>query len=219
MTRYRQIWKQIIQKAAEAEAGTPIDADAVIVEKPPRAELGDLAFPMFPFARILKRSPVEIAALIAGRICGKGTTATAEQADWPRGVAAARAEAQGPYVNVHLDRPSVTAEVSAEIFDSLERYEGGENLAGQRIVIEFSAPNTNKPLHLGHLRNDALGMSIARILACLGADVYKVNLINDRGVHICKSMLAYQRFGDGTYPEHLGQKGDHLVGDFYVRFA
>ena len=219
MTKYKQIWKQLIHKAVEEQAGAPVDTDAVIVEKPPRAEMGDLAFPMFPFARILKRSPVEIAALIAGRISGQGTAPIAEQTDQTNGVAAARVEVQGPYLNVHLDRPSVTAEVIAEISDSLDRYGRGENMAGNRIVIEFSAPNTNKPLHLGHLRNDALGMSIARILASLGADVYKVNLINDRGVHICKSMLAYQRFGRGTDPESLGRKGDHLVGDFYVRFA
>jgi len=218
MTRYKQIWKQIIQRVVEEEAGAPIDAGVVLIENPPRTELGDLAFPMFPYARILKRSPVEIAALIAGRIAGQGTALRAEQAK-QSAAGATRVEVQGPYLNVHLDRPSVTAEVSAEIFDSLDRYGRAEDLAGQRIVVEFSAPNTNKPLHLGHLRNDALGMSIARILASLGADVYKVNLINDRGVHICKSMLAYQRFGEGTTPESLGRKGDHLVGDFYVRFA
>ena len=218
MTEYKQNWKNIIQRAVEEEAGAPIDAGAVIIETPPRAELGDLAFPMFPYARILKRSPAEIAGLIARRITALGAAGPPGQAG--EGAAeAARVEVQGPYLNVHLDRPSVTAEVSAEVLESLEGYGRGDDLAGKRIVVEFSAPNTNKPLHLGHLRNDALGMSIARILACLGADVHKVNLINDRGVHICKSMLAYQRFGEGTTPEQRAQKPDHMVGDFYVRFA
>jgi arginyl-tRNA synthetase len=218
MIRYKQSWKQIIQSAVEKEAGAPIDPGTVLIENPPRAELGDLAFPMFPYARILKRSPVEIASLIARRI---STREAAQPADLPnRGAAGAdRVEVQGPYLNVHLNRPSVTTEVSAEILESCERYGRGEDLAGQRIVVEFSAPNTNKPLHLGHLRNDALGMSISRILSSLGAEVFKVNLINDRGVHICKSMVAYQRFGEGTTPEKMGQKGDHLVGEFYVCFA
>jgi arginyl-tRNA synthetase len=218
MIRYKQTWKRIIHKAVEEEAGTPIDAGAVLIENPPRAELGDLAFPMFPYARILKRPPVEIAALIARRLSGQGAAQPAEQAK-PAAAGAARVEIQGPYLNVHLDRPSITAEVSAEVLENLELYGRGEDFAGQRIVVEFSAPNTNKPLHLGHLRNDALGMSVSRILESLGAEVFKVNLINDRGVHICKSMLAYQRFGRGTTPENRGQKADHLVGDFYVRFT
>jgi arginyl-tRNA synthetase len=83
-------------------------------------------------------------------------------------------------------------------------------------MIEFSCPNTNKPQHLGHLRNDALGESTARILAAAGADVRKVNLINDRGIHICKSMLAYQTFGNGSTPEQEGRKSDHFVGEYYV---
>jgi arginyl-tRNA synthetase len=86
-------------------------------------------------------------------------------------------------------------------------------------MVEFSCPNTNKPLHLGHLRNDAIGQSISAILEANGAEVRKVNLINNRGVHICKSMLAYQQFGNGETPESSGVKGDHLVGTYYVRFA
>jgi arginyl-tRNA synthetase len=113
----------------------------------------------------------------------------------------------------------VTAEVIAAVLKDADTYGLGEDLAGQRVILEFSAPNTNKPLHLGHLRNNALGMSIARILQSLGAEVFRVNLINDRGVHICKSMAAYQHFGGGVTPQQAGKKGDHLVGDFYVRFA
>jgi len=89
---------------------------------------------------------------------------------------------------------------------------------GEKVLIEYSSPNTNKPLHLGHLRNNFLGFSVAQILAAGGYDVVKTNLVNDRGIHICKSMLAYQLFGNNETPETAGLKGDHLVGKYYVAF-
>lgn len=89
---------------------------------------------------------------------------------------------------------------------------------GKRIMIEYSSPNTNKPLHLGHIRNNILGFSVSEILKANGYEVVKTNLINDRGVHICKSMLAWQRLGNGETPESSGLKGDHLVGKYYVAF-
>ncbi|WP_395618317.1 arginine--tRNA ligase [Aquirufa sp.] len=88
----------------------------------------------------------------------------------------------------------------------------------EKVLIEYSSPNTNKPLHLGHLRNNFLGFSVAQILAAGGYDVVKTNLVNDRGIHICKSMLAYQLFGNNETPETSGLKGDHLVGKYYVAF-
>ncbi len=89
---------------------------------------------------------------------------------------------------------------------------------GQSVMVEFSSPNTNKPLHLGHLRNNFLGDSVSRILKASGYDVVKTCIVNDRGVHICKSMLAYQRFGNDETPESAGMKGDHLIGKYYVLF-
>ena len=86
------------------------------------------------------------------------------------------------------------------------------------VMVEYSSPNTNKPLHLGHVRNNLLGYSIARILEASGNQVFKTNIVNDRGIHICKSMLAWQRWGNGATPESTGKKGDHLIGDFYVLF-
>lgn len=86
------------------------------------------------------------------------------------------------------------------------------------VMVEYSSPNTNKPLHLGHVRNNLLGYSIARILEASGNCVFKTNIVNDRGIHICKSMLAWQRWGNGATPESTGKKGDHLIGDFYVLF-
>ncbi|MCT1524292.1 arginine--tRNA ligase [Sphingobacterium hotanense] len=89
---------------------------------------------------------------------------------------------------------------------------------GKKVMVEYSSPNTNKPLHLGHIRNNLLGFSVAEILGAAGYDVIKANLVNDRGIHICKSMLAWQKFGEGQTPESTGMKGDHLVGKYYVIF-
>ncbi len=89
---------------------------------------------------------------------------------------------------------------------------------GRKVMVEYSSPNTNKPLHLGHIRNNLLGFSVAEILAANGNEVIKANLVNDRGIHICKSMLAWQKFGNGETPEASGLKGDHLVGKYYVIF-
>jgi arginyl-tRNA synthetase len=95
---------------------------------------------------------------------------------------------------------------------------GKGELKGQKVMVEYSSPNTNKPLHLGHLRNNFLGWSIAEILKANGYEVIKSCIVNDRGIHICKSMIAWQRFGNGATPASTGIKGDHLVGDFYVKF-
>ena len=89
---------------------------------------------------------------------------------------------------------------------------------GNKVMVEYSSPNTNKPLHLGHVRNNLLGYSVAELLKANGHEVIKVNLVNDRGIHICKSMLAWQKFGNGETPESTGLKGDHLVGKYYVIF-
>ena len=86
------------------------------------------------------------------------------------------------------------------------------------VMVEYSSPNTNKPLHLGHIRNNLLGYSVAEIIAASGKKVYKTQIINDRGIHICKSMLAWERFGKGETPESTGLKGDKLVGNYYVKF-
>jgi arginyl-tRNA synthetase len=89
---------------------------------------------------------------------------------------------------------------------------------GKKVMVEYSSPNTNKPLHLGHVRNNLLGYAVAELLKASGYEVYKVNLVNDRGIHICKSMLAWQKWGNGETPESTGLKGDHLVGKYYVIF-
>ncbi len=85
-------------------------------------------------------------------------------------------------------------------------------------MVEYSSPNTNKPLHLGHIRNNLLGFALSKILMAGGKKVIMTNIVNDRGIHICKSMLAWQKWGNGETPEKSGKKGDHLVGEYYVKF-
>lgn len=214
MKEYKRIWtERIIAAINELCAQDGIDASldpgVLSAEIPPSLELGDLAFPMFPFAKVLRAAP----PVIAGRV----REALGEAA--AGGTGDGRVSAAGPYLNIFLPRPQYTSHVVSAAVTAAERFGSNASRARARIMIEFSSPNTNKPLHLGHMRNDALGESVARILKACGADVRAVNLLNDRGIHICKSMLAYQKFGNGVTPEQLGRKSDHFVGDYYVRFA
>jgi len=113
-------------------------------------------------------------------------------------------------------RKNIWLEQLAEIYQDNTFFHLPNN--DTKVMVEYSSPNTNKPLHLGHLRNNFLGHALCNILTAAGFDVLPVNLVNDRGIHICKSMIAYQLFGDGITPEKAAKKGDHLVGDFYVAF-
>ncbi len=128
-----------------------------------------------------------------------------------------RAEAVKAFVNVTV-KPEVIFGATAARIDELMADARLPEAERRRILIEYSAPNTNKPQHLGHVRNNTLGMSLASLLKRVGHEVVEINLVNDRGIHICKSMLAYQRFGNGETPESSGMKGDHLVGKYYVEF-
>lgn len=193
----------LVQLAKEKDLASE-DKYNIFIEKPPKADLGDYAFPMFSFAKAFRISPVEIAKRMA-EIINEGEFDCS-------------AIATGPYVNIKIDSANVAEDVITKVL-SKKDYGSNSTLADQKIMLEFSCPNTNKPLHLGHLRNDCIGESLSRVLKANGADVLKVNLINDRGIHICKSMLAYQKFGNGTTPESEGIKGDHFVGKYYVKFS
>ncbi|MDR2730838.1 MAG: arginine--tRNA ligase [Treponema sp.] len=200
-------WKQKVTVAlnevfAEVGLREKIDETALIAEKPPDPAMGDIGFPMFNYAKILKKSPLQIAQMTAEKT-GRG------------------AKAQGPYLNVFLDR----GETAKAVLNNILKNTGSGftfgrpgTLKDKKVMVEFSSPNTNKPLHLGHLRNDVLGESVSRILAACGAQVRKVCIINDRGIHICKSMISYMEEGQGRTPESDGVKSDHFVGDFYVCF-
>ncbi|MBP5329717.1 MAG: arginine--tRNA ligase [Spirochaetaceae bacterium] len=192
-----------------------IDSASVTAETPPKPEMGDVGFPMFAFAKQFRMAPPVIASEVL-KILDANPEKTGSVGEF---------FTVGPYVNVKLKKENVAGKILENICSQKEEY-GTLNEAGQkylqnlRVMIEFSSPNTNKPLHLGHLRNDALGESVSRILKAAGADVFKVNIINNRGVHICKSMLAYKLFheANGDTPEKLGMKGDHFVGQCYVEF-
>ena len=213
MTALKQTWQEYIFNAIKAAAEKnnveiSLDsADQIIIGNPPKPEMGDFAFAMFPFAKEFRIAPPQIAAMVAEHL-----------QQMPEAAAGGRISTAGPYVNVAVDISGTAEDVIEAVLEQRGRYGKLDNLAGKKIMVEFSCPNTNKPLHLGHLRNDSIGACIARILEAAGADVMKVNLINDRGIHICKSMLAYKKFGEGATPESTGVKSDHFVGDYYVKF-
>ena len=192
----KKITEVLVNLLSKISQEDTFDSSLVVAEIPPNPEMGDLGFPMFAFAKLFKKAPPVIAQMVAAELPGSF--------------------AMGPYVNLRLDRGETARGILEELFGSTIGRPG--TLNGSRIMVEFSSPNTNKPLHLGHLRNDVLGESISRILAACGAEVQKVCIINDRGIHICKSMLSYMEKGEGKTPESEGVKSDRFVGDWYVRF-
>jgi arginyl-tRNA synthetase len=128
-------------------------------------------------------------------------------------------EIAGPgFINFFLNQDYLVKNIQ-QILSEGVKYGTNEEGKGQKILVEYSSPNTNKPLHLGHARNNFLGMATANLLKANGYDVQKTQIVNDRGIHICKSMLAYQKFGKGQTPESTNKKGDHFVGDYYVKYA
>ena len=163
---------------------------------------GNYTYVVFPLVKSLRKNPAELGNAIGQHINDNNDFISSFNV------------VQG-FLNIVLN--------DSVWIDSLNAILANENFGvlpsnGQSVMVEFSSPNTNKPLHLGHLRNNFLGASVSNILTASGFDVAKTCLVNDRGVHICKSMLAYQKFGNGSTPESLGIKGDHLAGKYYVEF-
>lgn len=199
-----------------SKGGESVAADKIVVQTTPNPEMGDLGIPLFAFAKALRMGPPQIAGEVCKIICEKYADRAKECGEFL---------AVGSYVNLKLNKADQAGSILKKIAEQGEKYgslnaDGKAHLEGRKVMVEFSSPNTNKPLHLGHLRNDALGESVSRILKAAGAEVCKVDLINNRGVHICKSMLAYKWFHEekGDTPESLGMKGDHFVGQCYVEF-
>jgi arginyl-tRNA synthetase len=219
MEYYVDQWKSVIAAHLNALAkGKGLDTlqfspDKIIAERPPAPELGDIGFPMFPYAKSFRMAPAQIALALVNLECGASGEGEQEATvrDWPGNL-----RATGPYLNVYLDRAHAVEYLLAH--SQKASWGCTSALKGRRVMVEFSCPNTNKPLHLGHLRNNVLGESLSRIMSAAGAEVKKVNLINDRGIHICKSMLAYLAYGEHRSPEDEGLKSDHFVGKYYVLF-
>lgn len=180
-----------------------VSVPEIPVELCPPQFTGDITVNCFPLAKALRRNPMELAAALCAQLASHSDI---------EAVSAVKA-----FVNITL-RPAALMRDTVADRDALLAAVALPAVERRRVLIEFSAPNTNKPQHLGHVRNNTVGMATASILERAGHDVVRVNLVNDRGIHICKSMLAYQRFGAGVTPASSGKKGDHLVGDFYVAY-
>lgn len=185
--------------------GVEVIPAQVQLQKTKKEFKGHLTLVVFPFLRMSKKAPEQTAQEI-GEYLVKNEPAVAEY-------------------NVIKGFLNLTVACSCWI-DLLNNIQADKNYGivpvaenAPLVMIEYSSPNTNKPLHLGHVRNNLLGYSLSRIMAANGNKVIKTNIVNDRGIHICKSMLAWQKWGNGATPESTGKKGDHLIGDFYVLFS
>ena len=192
---------QIARQAVENLYG-PVDASALQIQKTRKEFEGDYTLVTFPLLKLSHKSPEVTANEIGARIV----------ADNPQ---IAAFNVINGFLNLSLS-PAFWIDRFGEI--TADATFGDAAPTGRTIMIEYSSPNTNKPLHLGHIRNNLLGYSVAQILKANGHNVIKVNLVNDRGIHICKSMLAWQLYGGGETPASTGMKGDHLVGKYYVEF-
>ena len=191
-------------EAVKALYGQDVPEKMVQVQKTKKEFEGSLTLVVFPFLKISKKKPEDTAAEI-GEWMKQNCKAVADY------------NVVKGFLNIVIDTAAwigMLNDINAD-----EHY--GEKQATEDsplVMIEYSSPNTNKPLHLGHVRNNLLGWSLAQIMAANGNKVVKTKIVNDRGIHICKSMLAWQKWGNGVTPETSGMKGDHLIGDFYVAF-
>ena len=200
--------EQQIINAAQASVkelyGQEVPEKMVQLQKTKKEFEGNLTLVVFPFLKISRKKPDETAREI-GEYIKQNCEAIADF------------NAVGGFLNLVIDKKAWLALLNEMNLN--EKFgEKPVTEASPLVMIEYSSPNTNKPLHLGHVRNNLLGWSLAQIMEANGNRVVKTNIVNDRGIHICKSMLAWQKFGNGETPETSGKKGDHLIGDYYVAF-
>ncbi len=193
---------QQIQKAVSALYQTEIGSDGIVIQETRKEFEGQVTAVTFPFTRFSKKTPEQTGTEIGEYL--KDNVKEVEDFNVIKG-----------FLNLSIADSYWVDELLNTIHSSSF---GQFPSKGQKVMVEYSSPNTNKPLHLGHVRNNLLGYSVAQILSANGYEVIKVNLVNDRGIHICKSMLAWQLVGNGETPESSQLKGDHLVGKYYVIF-
>lgn len=196
--------EQIITKEVARAVGECLGLEQPeVVLQPTRKDFeGYYTFVTFPLSKIMKKSPAEIATKLGEFLVAESQHISSFNV------------VQG-FLNLSIDDRS-WLDVLGDIGQN--QHYGNRAADGSKVMIEFSSPNTNKPLHLGHLRNNFLGDSVSRILRANGSEVVKVCLVNDRGIHICKSMLAYRELGNDETPDSSGLKGDHFAGKYYVEF-
>jgi arginyl-tRNA synthetase len=179
-----------------------IEAEEIILQETKKEFEGTFTFVVFPYTKQAGMAPPMIAQKLGEFVQSNNSNVASFQV------------VQG-FLNLSLTNQTWVSILADNLADAQAFQLATKN---EKVLIEYSSPNTNKPLHLGHLRNNFLGYSVAQIMQAAGYEVIKTNLVNDRGIHICKSMLAYQLFGNGETPESSGLKGDHLVGKYYVAF-
>ncbi len=197
-----QILSAPIEKAIQSLFGVTIDK--VEFQSTRKEFEGDITMVIFPLLKVIKSNPVELGNKIGAYLVEN----VAEVSNF---------NVVSGFLNIVIS-DQYYLDFFNHIKDNLQFGFVSANANEPAIMVEYSSPNTNKPLHLGHVRNNLLGYSVAEILKASGKKVYKTQIINDRGIHICKSMLAWQKFGNGQTPETSGLKGDKLVGNFYVAF-
>lgn len=183
--------------------GVEVEADKIQLQATRKEFAGDLTVVVFPFTRFSKKSPEE-----TGKQLGEYLK---EHIDEIRDYNVVKG-----FLNIEISSAYWLGILNEAAEDP--RYGYCHSSSGHSYMIEYSSPNTNKPLHLGHIRNNLLGWSVSEIQKANGHEVRMVNLVNDRGIHICKSMIAWKKFANGATPASTGMKGDHFVGDYYVRF-
>ena len=192
----------LTQQAIVALFNTEVPESSIALQDTRKEFVGEVTIVTFPFIKFSKKSPEETGVMI-----GEYLTANTE-------LVTGYSTVKG-FLNLSI-ASSYWLSSLAEINATTNFGKGPDK--NSKVMVEYSSPNTNKPLHLGHVRNNLLGYSVAELLKYAGYEVIKANLVNDRGIHICKSMLAWEKFGNGETPESTGMKGDHLVGKYYVEF-
>ncbi|MCQ2224343.1 MAG: arginine--tRNA ligase [Paludibacteraceae bacterium] len=195
---------QSIKKAVESLYGQPVDEKTIQLQATRKEFEGDLTLVVFPFVKMSKKKPEDTAAEIGDELMKIDN-------------AVAKYNVIKGFLNLSISKSNWVSQLNNMLEDDV--YGTKKATADSPLfMVEYSSPNTNKPLHLGHIRNNLLGYSLCKILEANGLRVVKTNIVNDRGIHICKSMLAWKLFGNGETPASSGKKGDHLVGDYYVKF-
>lgn len=202
MTIEKMLTRQVLE-AVKACYGVELTAKDIQLQETRKEFAGDLTVVVFPFTRYSRKSPEETAKELGEYL--KQNIEEVKEYNVIKG-----------FLNVTISS-AYWLEVLNEVAEE-KRFGYLKEKSGKTIMIEYSSPNTNKPLHLGHIRNNLLGWSVSEIQKANGHEVIMANLVNDRGIHICKSMIAWKKFANGATPESTGTKGDHFVGDYYVRF-
>jgi arginyl-tRNA synthetase len=197
MELIKELEKRALKAAGELFSFKP-EPSQILFSRTKKEFEGDYTLVVFPLVKHSKLSPEKTGEALGEKL--------AAEPEWISGFNVIKG-----FLNLTLNKDLITGNLTNDPTQKFQRN-------GKVRLVEYSSPNTNKPLHLGHVRNNLLGFSIASIMDFAGFDVKKVNLVNDRGIHICKSMLAWKKFGNGETPESTGLKGDHLVGKYYVEF-